>query len=234
MASSAFFQARASSFDSGRRCSLDQDAKRSHPRNLRITACLALLALLLAGGLPAKAAEEPQAMVEKLGQEVMEIIKTTSPGIGERQGRFRALFKQYFDARAISRFVLAQGWKQLSEEQRERYKDLFYNYIAAMYAIEFGHYKGATFRTRNSTAVGVDDTTVNAEIDQPGRATLHLAFRVRKTPDGLKVVDVATESASLLVTMRDQVVQVLAREGTDGVLKRLRGLIMPLNNPTLR
>jgi phospholipid transport system substrate-binding protein len=200
-------------------------------------AALSLVAAVILIGLMApraSAATDQAAMqpyIQQLGAEVTAIIKEQHLGMYERQAKFRVLFKQYFDARKIGRFVLGRTWKDLTEAQREEYKYLFYNYIAAVYAVVFSRYNQAVFTTTDVQPIGPDDGTVNAEVAQPGKPSLKVAFKVHGVPEGLKIEDVFVENVSLIISMRKEFGEVLEREGIDGVLKRLKGLVMPLNQP---
>jgi phospholipid transport system substrate-binding protein len=188
---------------------------------------LAMLCVAAACLLPgrASAASDPQGFVNELGGKVLAIIKTPDLSVRERQKRFRDLFTQAFDAPAIGRFVLSREWSKLSDEQRKQYLDLFSDYIAAIYAIQFSGYQGQTFKTLGVNKVAQGDSNVRCEIDRPGgQPPIRLTFRVRQE-NGFKIVDVHVEGVSLILTKRDEFASVLGREGFDGVIKRMRKVV---------
>lgn len=212
------------------RCSA---APRSNPTSTRrqftsltfIVGAMYLLWPASAAAVQDTSGTDPRQFVENLGAEAIDIIKTQNNNMPERQRRFRALFAETFDAPAIGRFVLGQYWSQLSDEERKRYLDLFSNYIAAIYAIQFSHYEGETFKTLSVDTVGSGDSSVRAEIDRPGQQPIPLAFRVRRTSENPRIVDVTVEAVSLIVTKRDDFSAVLSKEGVDGVIKRMQAVL---------
>jgi phospholipid transport system substrate-binding protein len=170
--------------------------------------------------------------VEKLGAEVTEILKTTNVSLSQRKELFRTLFRKYFDSRKIGKIVIGRAWREMSEGQREDYKHLFYNYVAAVYAVVFTRYNGATFKIDNVQPSGPSDATVAAEIEEPGKSPLKVIFKVHAGgEEGMRIEDVQVEAVSLILTFRKEFGDVVQREGIDGVLKRMKLLQMPLSSP---
>jgi len=177
---------------------------------------------------PARAAAEasdPRAFVEHLGDEVVGILKSPDVKVPDRQRRFQTLFVQSFDAPTIGRFVLGQYWQKTSEEQRRSYLELFSDYVAAIYAVQFSHYEGQTFKTTGVQPVAGGDSAVEAEIARAGNPPMKVTFRVRREGVGLKIIDVMVEGVSLIVTKRDEFASVLGREGLDGLMKRMHATL---------
>lgn len=190
---------------------------------LRAAVFAALTVPLPAASSPA--ASDPRAFVEGLGAETLDIIKSPGVTIAERQRRFSDLFVRAFDAAAIGRFVIGPYWNKVGEDERTRYLDTFRNYVAAIYAIQFSHYDGQSFRTVSTDPVGNGDTAVPSEIVRPGKPPLRVAFRVRGTPGDFKIVDVTVEGVSLIVTKREEFASVLGKEGLDGVVSRMQAVL---------
>ena len=177
---------------------------------------------------PAKGATEasdPRAFVEHLGGEVVGIIKSSDVKLPDRQRRFQALFVQAFDAPTIGRFVLGQYWRKTSEDQRRSYFDLFSDYVAAIYAVQFSRYEGETFKTVGGQPIANGDSAVESEIERSGKPPIKVTFRVRREGDALKIVDVMVEGVSLIVTKRDEFASVLSREGLDGLMRRMHATL---------
>jgi len=194
----------------------------------RAAALVLALSLLPAGPARAsnpEAAANPRAFVEGLGGEVVGILKSKDVPLAERQQRFRTLFTEAFDAPVIGRFVLGPYWNGASEEQRRKYLKIFSDYVAAIYAVQFAHYQGETFKTIGMSPLGAGDEAIRTEIDRPGGQPLPVVFRVRGTPGHFKIVDVSVEGISLIITKRDEFASVLKDEGLDGVMQRMKAVI---------
>jgi phospholipid transport system substrate-binding protein len=186
---------------------------------------LPVISLLAALPVEGATAGDPRSFVNGLGDEVIGILKTPGVNATERQQRFRALFTQSFDAQAIGRFVLGAYWNRASEAERQRYLNLFSDYVAAIYAIQFSHYDGASFKTEGVSPIGNGDQAVTAEIDRSDQPSLQVVFRVRSTPQGQKIVDVAVNSISLIVTKREEFAEVLATQGVQGIMQRMQAVL---------
>lgn len=192
---------------------------------LSALSALPALPILALPARPAIAAADPARFVDDLGAQTIAIIKSSSVGLPERQRRFRALFLQAFDAPTIGRFVLGRYWEKTSDGEKASYLKLFGDYVAAIYAVQFSHYQGESFKTVGVDPIGEGDSAVRAEIAQPGKAPITLTFRARPEGGGFKIVDVTVEGVSLIVTKRSEFASVLGREGLNGVMTRMQQVV---------
>jgi phospholipid transport system substrate-binding protein len=182
-------------------------------------------ALVAAVGWPGPAAAAMPAgagrFVEALGTKVVEILKAPNIDLPEREKRFRSLFVSAFDAPTIGRFVLGRNWRTLNAAQRSKYLDLFNSYVAAIYATQFAHYQGQTFKVVDANAQEGSDTLVSTAINRAEGSPLDVKFRVRDEKGSFKIVDVAVEGVSLIITKRAEFASVIQREGFDGLMRRM-------------
>jgi phospholipid transport system substrate-binding protein len=141
----------------------------------------------------ASAADDPEAFVQGIGDQVINVLQQNLPR--EKVGpQLNAIWLQAFDVDGIGRAVLGKNWNKATDEQRKAYMELFPKYAAKLYAIQFSDYSGETFAVKGSKPAS-DGTVVNAEIDQPRDEPIKLDFIVVNT--GLKVADVKVEGVSL-------------------------------------
>jgi phospholipid transport system substrate-binding protein len=184
----------------------------------------ALTAVMLLATNPAGAdpAHDASAFVEELGDRLVSVLKQPDVGHDELRAKLRALFVDAFDVPAVGRFVLGRHWAKASEAQRTEYLDLFEKYVGEIYASQFSDYSGETFKIREQTPLSGGDVLVRLDIIRPDGPPLPVDFRVRATGNGLRIVDVAVEGLSLIVTKRDEFSSLIARKGIDGLLDALR------------
>jgi phospholipid transport system substrate-binding protein len=167
------------------------------------------------------AADDPQALVQGIGDQVVKVLQQNLPR--EKTGeQLNAIWLQAFDVEGIARAVLGKNWKKATEEQRKAYMELFPKYVAKLYAIQFSDYSGETFVVKGSKAMSDGSTIVNAEIDEPNGEPVKLDFIVNTGAQGLKVTDVKVEGVSLLVTKRSEFDSVVAQKGIDGLIQAMR------------
>ena len=208
-------------------------------RWLVIVAACAVLVLTGAGPGTAQAARvEPGAFVQALGDKTIDVIKEPESSPGQRKRHVRALLSEYFDLDTIGHFVLGRHWRAATPAQQRQYVTLFRTFVLESYALRleifretifarFGDDAGEIFEALRVRIIRVQrvnerDSLVTTELGFPGRAPLHVAYRVRADNGALKIVDVIEEGLSLLVTRRSEFAAVVKRHGVAGLLDRLR------------
>lgn len=184
----------------------------------------ALTAVLLLAGNPAGAdpAHDASAFVDELGDRLVSVLKRSELDQDQLKAELRDLFSNAFDVPAVGRFVLGRHWAKASEAQRTEYLDLFKKYVADIYATRFSDYSGETFEIRGQTPLSGGDVLVNLDIVRPDGPPLPVDFRVRASEAGQRIVDVAVEGLSLIVTKRDEFSSLVERKGIEGLLEALR------------
>ncbi len=170
-------------------------------------------------------AEGARNFIGKLAEEALAIIRSSGSGTEDRRKRFNELFLRAFDVPGIGRFVLGRHWSRLKPEEQEEFLQVMGEYVAGIYASQFADYQGYNFRTTGSRATGEGEALVPAQIDREGQQPIRMEFRVKQAESGLKILDVAVESVSLILTKRDEFSPTLNREGVQGVIKRMQAVI---------
>lgn len=172
-----------------------------------------------AGG--AGADEPADAFVQEFGNKIVDLLQQEqSPA--ERREEFRQLLTENFDLAKVSRAALGRYSRRATDAQLERYRTVYVDYVIAIYSGLFAKYAGETLTVTGSVPIPDGDVLVRSRIDQPNGPPTVLAFRVRGSEDGFKVLDVVVEGISILVTQRSDFASVIRREGIDGFLDRMQ------------
>lgn len=194
----------------------------------RLFAPVAFLALVLAGtGLPtaqAQSADDAKKLVESLANRALTLLADPKVSRTQRESEFHKLFVDNFHVRSIAVFVLGRPWKQATPAQRQAYIDIFEKFIVKTYNVRLSKYAGETFKVIKAT--GPDDRgvfVVDTQIIQPGKAPIPLNWTIRKSKDGLRVVDIVIENLSMAQTQRDDFAAILRQRGSiDGLIAALK------------
>ena len=114
-------------------------------------------------------------------------------------------------------------WTALPPEQQTALTDAFRRYTIASYVANFDAYSGERFELLPTiTAVGNDRVVQTKIISSSGQAHT-LAYVMRQTAGGWRVVDVLADgSVSRVAAQRSEVRSVLADGGGAGLLVSLR------------
>ena len=181
-------------------------------RLLPIASILALSALLFA--LPSTAETlSPRQFIESLGEETIGAITNADVSEEDRLTEFARLFRKGFDVDTISRFVLGRYWRRATDEQKVEYQSLFADFIVTTYANRFHQYSGEKLLVDGERPASKRDTIVSSEIKPPDGPAVRVDWRVRKTGDDHKIIDVIVEGVSMAITQRDEFASVIRRGG---------------------
>jgi phospholipid transport system substrate-binding protein len=186
------------------------------------------LALYMIGavlGAPATAAtSETTAPVEQLHAGLIEIMKAgKSVNFRQRYDRIAPVIGRTFDLEAIVRQVIGLRWASLPTEQQTALTDAFRRYTIASYVANFDGYSGERFELLPTiTAVGNDRVVQTRIVSASGQAHV-LAYVMRQTAGGWRVVDVLADGAvSRVAAQRSEVRSLLADGGGARLLVSLR------------
>jgi len=176
---------------------------------------LALGALVLAAlsQTPARAADEPSAFIQNLGDQAIQILQNKQLGQKDREAQFSKLFTEGFDVAEIGRFVLGRYWNVASPDQQQQYQKLFATYVVAVYANRFSQYSGEKFTVAGSQPTP-DGASVASQIIRPnGGPPINIVWKIAKEAGSFKIRDVVAENLSMTVTQRAEFASVVERGG---------------------
>jgi phospholipid transport system substrate-binding protein len=172
---------------------------------------------------PAVAAEEPRAMIERLGGEAIRLVADDQSTAAQKKAGFEALFQDGFDVPLVARIVLGRYWRAATVEQQQEYVELFHSYIVDTYAARLNAYSGQTFEVTGQQPLSEDEVLVKSVIRQPEGPTLKVDWRVLSRGGESRIVDVVVEGVSMAITHRSEFAAVISKTGqVETLLQRLR------------
>jgi phospholipid transport system substrate-binding protein len=184
---------------------------------------VAAAAILMAAAPVAKAqADDPAAsQVNTLDRTLLEVMKRAK-ALGPK-GRYEALrpaLETAFDLPAMTRFAVGTSWSMLSPDQQAQLVKAFTRMTVATYAHNFDGYSGETFSLDKVDTRG-PDKLVHTRLNGGGAVT-QLAYRMRQSGGGWKVIDVYYNgSVSSLLGQRSEYATTLASGGAAALAKSL-------------
>lgn len=180
-----------------------------------------LAALLLAALLVMRPQEAAAQNLDKARQVVSEVaevgvseVLNSNLSKAQQIERFRDLFTRYFDIPSIGRFVLARYWRPATEQERERFLDLFQEVNVYTWARRFGDYNGQQLAIGQATPDGENGAIVDTSVEQAGgQQPIRVQWRLRERGDAYKVVDLVIEGVSMAITYRSEYGAAIASNG---------------------
>ncbi len=181
-----------------------------------------------------RAEQDPASFVRHLGDRATTIFGDSELSAGKKRQAFREVLRTHFDLDLISRAVLGKHWRHATAEQRETYRRLFEDYLIATNARRLERYAGEGFQVVGSRDKGSKGTFVASRIVRPQGEPIRLVWRLKRVGQSWRVVDLAVEGVSMLMTHRSDFDAAIRQSGgrLDGLFNRLRVVIARLDGAT--
>jgi phospholipid transport system substrate-binding protein len=198
------------------------------PRPLRTGAALRRLgvALLVLVAVPAFAQEAPDALVKRVSQEALSIIKSDPRVQAGDQAHIRdvieAKIAPHFDMDRMTALAAGRAYRQATPEQRKRLADEFKSLLIRTYSNALNQYRDQTLQYEPLRAEpSAAEVTVRTQVIRPGQTPVSIDYSMEKTPSGWKAYDVIVGGVSLVTNYRDEFTQQVRDGGIDGLIKAL-------------
>ena len=198
------------------------------PRCLRTGAALRRLGvvLLVLAAAPALAQEAPDALVKRVAQEALSIIKTDPQVQAGDQAHIRDLIEAkiapHFDMDRMTALAAGRAYRQATPEQKKRLADEFKSLLIRTYSNALNQYRDQTLQYEPLRAdPNATEVTVRTQVIRPGQTPVSIDYSMEKTPSGWKAYDVIVGGVSLVTNYRDEFTQQVRDGGIDGLIKAL-------------
>ena len=193
-----------------------------------VRACAALGALLLAlFALPAVAQEAPDALVKRVSQEALQVIKTDPKVQAGDQARVRELIETklapHFDVDRMTALAAGRAYRSATPEQKKQLADQFRTLLIRTYSTALNQYRDQTIEYRPLKMAPTDtEVVVRSLIKQKsGADPIDINYSMEKTDAGWKVYDVVIAGVSLVQNYRSSFASEIQKSGVDGLIATL-------------
>ena len=187
-----------------------------------------IVALCLSSFAAAATAQDlaPDALVKKISDEVIEIIKQDKDIQAGEKKKIESLVDAkvlpHFDFRRMTALALGRNWSKANAEQQKMLTSEFRAMLVRTYSSALSTYKNQVIEFKPLRAAAADeDVTVRSQIRQPGGAPISIDYSMEKTPAGWKVYDVVVGGVSLVTNYRETFNAAIRDGGIDGLIKTL-------------
>lgn len=185
---------------------------------------LALASLLLAA--PALAQEAPDALVKRVSQEALAIIKSDPKVQAGDQPRIREVIETkltpYFDVDRMTALAAGRAYRSATPEQKKRLAEEFKTLLIRTYSTALNQYRDQSLDYKPLRAdPNATDVTVRTEVIRPGQPPVQIDYSMGKTPNGWKAYDIIVGGVSLVTNYRDEFTREVQAGGIDGLIKAL-------------
>jgi len=174
----------------------------------------------------ALAQEAPDAMVKRVSQEVLQIIKSDPLVQAGNEARIREVIEvkllPNFDFARMTALAMGRNWRAATPEQQKRLTDEFRTLLVRTYSGALNQYRNETIEYKPLRAnPGDTEVTVRTAVIKPAGSPVQIDYSMEKKADGWKAYDVIVGGVSLVTNYRDEFNEQIKAGGIDGLLKTL-------------
>ena len=175
----------------------------------------------------AMAQEAPDALVKRVSQEVLGIIKTDPKVQAGDQARIREVVETkllpYFDFERITALAMGRNWNKATPEQKAQLVEQFRQLLVRTYSGALTQYRDQTMDYKPLRAdPNATEVTVRTEVVRQGQAPVPIDYSMAKGNPGWKVYDVIVGGVSLVTNYRDEFNEQIKSGGVEGLIKTLQ------------
>jgi phospholipid transport system substrate-binding protein len=187
------------------------------------------LATLLVALIPAVAAAEetPDALVKRVADEILAIIKSDKDIQNGNSAKVVELAEQkvlpHFDFERMTRLAVGRNWSQATDAQKQALVKEFRTLLVRTYSSSLSQYRNQTIEVKPTKISPADkEATVRSAVIQQGGPPIPIDYAMEKVDSGWKVYDVVIDGASLVTTYRGTFNDQIQKGGIDGLVKTLQ------------
>ena len=172
------------------------------------------------------AQEAPDAMVKRVTQEVVGIIKADPKVQAGDQARIREVIETkllpHFDFERMTALAMGRNWRTATPEQQKALVEQFRTLLVRTYSGALNQYRDQTFDFKPLRAdANATDVIVKTEVQRSGQQPVQLDYGMAKKDGAWKVYDVIVGGVSLVTNYRDEFNAQVQSGGIDGLIKAL-------------
>ncbi|MDB5395963.1 MAG: Hopanoid biosynthesis associated rane protein HpnM [Rhodospirillales bacterium] len=192
-----------------------------------------LPAAIVAFGLaiaPQASAADAKSTIEAFDSTLLDVMKNADKlGYKGRYDKLAPVITKTYDLPLMARISVGPQWASLSPEEQAKINEAFKALSIATFASRFDGYSGETFKiTGESPTTGGDDV-VDTKLIRPNDEPVDLNYRMRKTGDDWKVIDVfLSGTISQLANYRSEFATTLRTKGADGLVQLINDKVAAL------
>lgn len=172
------------------------------------------------------AQEAPDALVKRVSEEVLDIIRKDKDVQSGNQKKILELVDAkvlpYFNFQHMTALAVGKDWRRANPQQQQQLVQEFKTLLVRTYSNALTSYRDQSIRYKPFKAnPGDSDVLVRTEVVQPGGKTVQVDYNLEKLDNNWKVFDVAVAGISLVTNYRETFAQEVRNGGVDGLIQTI-------------
>lgn len=172
--------------------------------------------------------EGPDALVQQVSNEVIEMVKSDEAIRGGDTKKLMALVDSkvlpHVNFQRMTASAVGRYWRQATPEQQGRLQAEFKTLLVRTYSGALSQVKDQTIQLK-PLRMRPEDTEVVVKTEVKGKGEpIQLDYRLEKQPEGWKIYDVNVLGIWLVENYRNSFAQEISSKGIDGLIGKLSDL----------
>lgn len=192
-------------------------------RLLRTAAAVAVICAFAAAAQAQQTAPSPQAVIEKLGEAMLDTMKNAKQLA--YNGRFQKLAPEIvgsFDLPRMVSIAVGGAWKATTPDQQQRLVDAFARYMVAVHASRLDGYAGESFKVGAAEPLQNGLMRVKASFVRTTGVAENIDYVMQNNGGKWLIVDVFYRSAiSEVATRRSEYTAVIKDSGVEKLIAKM-------------
>lgn len=162
-----------------------------------------------------------EAFVHDTSQKVISLLQTATSYQQKSEGLTK-IFVDTMDVDWMGKFVIGKYWKDLNDEDKNAYLEVYRRYLISSYVPLFKKYHNQSLNVKGIKTLDNDQYTVTTEIKgEQQKAPYLVEYRIKFNSNTFKVRDIIAEGVSLLTTQRADFGSILTNGGISSLKTKL-------------
>jgi len=206
---------------------------------LIVTAAVAAISTSLLVAPAHAAAEAPDVLVKRVSTDVIEAVKADKDIQAGNSKKIIDLVNSkilpYVDADKMTELAAGRFWRQASPEQQKQLSNEFRTLLVYTYSGALSQIKNETVEFKPFRGDAADsEAEVKSQVNTTKGEPLTLNYRLAKSAQGWKIIDINVLGAWLVETYKSTFASEIGKGGIDGLIKRLHDRNEQLANKPLK
>ncbi len=188
-----------------------------------------LLIIMLLSSLinsPILAEENPLTLIKNVSSVMIDQLTLKQKDIANDSTVVMDIVEQilipHFASNTIARKVLGKHARTITDEQQQQFADAFRYYMIRFYSKAFASYTNQSFEYLEAPEF-IDEkrVTVKTLLIQPAAQSVAIDYKMQRSGDSWKIIDIYIEGISLVISNRSQFGPQISRDGIETVIAKL-------------
>lgn len=191
---------------------------------------IAVVAFGLVSSQHAVAAADAKGTIEAFDASLLDVMKNADKlGYKGRYDKLAPVITQTYDLPLMARISVGPQWATLSADEQTKITDAFKALSIATFASRFDGFGGESFKITGEAPTTGGDDVVDTKLMRPDDEPVDLNYRLRKTGDDWKVIDVfLSGTISQLANYRSEFSTTLRTKGAEGLVQLINDKVTAL------